>query len=202
MNGSVSPDPTGQKKVLVINGNPNPESFGSALATAYVSGARRSDAEVKMIAIGNLEFDVNLPRGYKSLPELEPDLQQATDMILWCDHMVWVHPIWWVSLPARMKGFIDRVFLPGVMFKFEKGPFPKQLLKGKTGRIITTADTPGFYYRLFMGSAATKQLKQGTLQFCGVSPVRTTFIAPIKKSSDAFRENWLKKVERLGEKLI
>ena len=116
--------------------------------------------------------------------------------------MVWVHPIWWFGWPAVMKGFIDRVFLPGVTFKYEKGPIPKKLLKGKTGRIIATADTPSFYYRFFLGSPATKQLKQGTLQFCGVSPVRTTYIAPLRKSSEEFRKSWLRKVELLGEKLI
>ncbi len=191
-----------KKKVLVINGNPSPDSYGAALAAAYVTGARRSNADVKTINIGKLDFDVNLPQGYENLPDLEPDLKNATDKILWCDHMVWVHPIWWFSLPAAMKGFIDRVFLPGVTFKYVKGPIPQKLLKGKTGRIIATADTPRFYYRLFLGSPATTQLKQGTLQFCGVSPVRTTYIAPIRKSSDAFREKWLKKTELLGEKLI
>ena len=190
------------KNILVINGNPNPDSYGAALAAAYATGALSSGAEVKTIDIGKLDFDVNLPTGYESLPELEPDLKDSIDKVLWCDHMVWVHPIWWFSLPAVMKGFIDRTFLPGVTFKYEKGPIPKKLLKGKSARIIATADTPGFYYRLFMGSPATKQLKQGTLEFCGVSPVRTTYIAPIRKSSDAFRHKWQKKVESLGEKLI
>ena len=191
-----------KKKVLVINGNPSSQSYGAALVAAYVSGVQRSDAEVKTIEIGNLEFDVNLPQGYESLPELETDLQKAIEKLHWCDHMVWVHPIWWFGWPAVMKGFIDRVFLPGITFKYEKGPIPKKLLKGKTGRIIATADTPSFYYRFFLGSPATKQLKQGTLQFCGVSPVRTTYIAPLRKSSDEFRKSWLRKVELLGEKLI
>ena len=190
------------KKVLVINGNPNSESYGASLAAAYAAGAQRSDAEVQTIHVGQLDFDVSLGQGYAALPELEPDLRDATEKILWSDHMVWVHPIWWFSLPAVTKGFIDRTFLPGVTFKYEKGPIPKKLLKGKSARIIATADTPGFYYRLFMGSPATKQLKQGTLEFCGVSPVRTTYIAPIRKSSDAFRNKWLQQIESLGEKLI
>lgn len=202
MNRGVSTNGNDKRKVIVINGNPNPKSFGASLAAAYVTGARRSGADVKVIDIGQLNFDVNLPEGYGNLPKMEPDLITATDMINWCDHMVWVYPLWWFSLPARVKGFIDRVFLPGVTFQYVKGPIPDKLLKGKTGRIITTADTPWFYYRFFMGSPATKQLKQGTLQFCGVSPVRTTYIAPIRKSSDSFRENWLEKTELLGEKLI
>ena len=190
------------KKVLVINGNPKSESYGASLTTAYVAGAQRSGAEVKRINLGELQFDLNLRQGYETLPPLERDLQEAIGKIHWCDHMVWVHPIWWFGLPAVMKGFIDRTFLPGVTFKYVKGPIPQKLLKGKSARIIATADTPGWYYRWFMGSPATKQLKQGTLQFCGVSPVRTTYIAPLRKSPDAFRAGWLRKAERLGEKLL
>lgn len=190
------------KKILVINGHPNPDSFGASLAESYVSGSHKSNAAVERIDIHSLEFNPDLARGYDSLPELEPDLKYSIDKMLWCDHMVWVHPIWWQGLPAMMKGFIDRTFLPGITFQYVKGPIPKKLLAGRTARIIATADTPGWYQWLVNGDAPLKQLKRGTLQFCGVSPVRTTYIAPIRKSSIEFREKWLRKVAALGQKLI
>ena len=189
------------QKVLVLNGNPNLESYGSSLCDAYVEGARNAGGEVHLLSLGQLSFDVNLPSGYRDLPDLEPDIVHAIDRIRWADHMVWVHPLWWYGYPAIMKGFIDRTFLPGVTFKFSGGALPEKLLHGKTGRIITTADTPGFFYRWLMRSPAENQLKRGTLEFCGVSPVRTTYIAPLRKSTLAFRESWLRKVRNLGEKL-
>lgn len=187
------------KRILVINGNPNPESFCGGLTDAYREGAEKAGAEVKTLMLGELDFNVNLPKGFKDMPELEPSLKQATEDILWSEHMVWIHPLWWYGYPAIMKGFIDRIFLPGVTFKFVGRPFPEMLLKGRTARIITTADTPHFYYRWFMGSPALKQLKKGTLEFCGVSPVRSSFIAPLKKSTESFRETWLQKIYRLGQ---
>ena len=190
------------KKILVVDGNPNPESFGASLAGSYVDSAQKSGAEVKRIDIRSLQFDPNLLQGYDSLPTLEPDLQEAIDSMLWCEHMVWVHPIWWQGLPAMMKGFIDRTFLPGVTFKYVKGPIPKKLLAGRTGHIIATADTPGWYQWMFNGNAPLKQLKRGTLQFCGVKPVRSTYIAPIRKSSLEFRENWLQRVAGFGEQFV
>lgn len=190
------------KKILVIDGNPNPTSFGASLAGRYVVGAQKSGAEVRRIDIRSLQFDPSLPHGYDSLPELEPDLQGAIDNMLWCEHMVWIHPIWWQGLPAMMKGFIDRTFLPGVTFKYVKGPIPKKLLASRTGHIIATADTPGWYQWLFNGNAPLKQLKRGTLQFCGVTPVRSTYIAPIRKSSLEFREKWLQRVAGFGEQFV
>ena len=49
--------------------------------------------------------------------------------------MVIFTPIWWGALPAKLKGLIDRTFLPGFAFQYEEGKLmPKQLLKGRTAR--------------------------------------------------------------------
>ncbi|MEA5260889.1 NAD(P)H-dependent oxidoreductase [Arcicella aquatica] len=91
--------------------------------------------------------------------------------------------------------------MPGITFEFVEGsPFPKKLLKGKTARIIITADTPRWYDWLFMRSPALNQFKKGTLEFCGISPVKVTYIAPIRDSTLDFGEQWLKKVYNLGMK--
>lgn len=188
--------------ILIINGHPTTDSFNDAICEAYKKGALEKKAHVEILNIRDLEFDPNLTQGYKGEVILEDDLKRATELILKSDHMVWVHPLWWYSCPAIMKGFIDRTFLPGVTYKFEKGAtFPKQLLKGKTARIICTADTPYWYYKWVMGSPATKQLKKGTLQFCGVKPVKTSFIAPIRNSTKSFRDKWLDKCYQLGLRL-
>lgn len=187
------------KKVLVINGHPDKESFNAGLAEAYKKGAESSDTEVSTINIRDLEFNPNLQFGYRKRTELEPDLLDSIDKIKEAEHIVWIFPMWWYSYPAIMKGFIDRTFLPGVTFEYVEGkPFPKKLLKGKTGRIIVTADTPNWYNRLFMRNPAINQLKRGTLKFCGINPVAVTYICPVKNSSDEFREKWLNKIERLG----
>lgn len=116
--------------------------------------------------------------------------------------MVWVFPTWWYGSPAIMKGFIDRVFLPGVTFEMApKGSFPHKLLKGKSARIIVTSDTPRWYNDWFMKNPAVNQLKKGTLEFCGVSPVKITYISPIKHSAEEFREQWKEKVKKLGSQL-
>ncbi len=187
------------KKVLVINGHPDKESFNYALSEAYLEGLKDTHTQVEVLNIADLDFNPNLRYGYRKISELEPDLVDAIDKIKQADHMVWILPMWWYGMPALMKGFIDRIFLPGYFFKYQKGKaFPKQLLKGKTARIIITADTVRWYDYLFMGSPLINQFKKGTLEFCGVKPVKVTYIAPIKDSSESFRAKWLKKVKKLG----
>ena len=80
-----------------------------------------------------------------------------------------------------MKGFIDRTFLPGITFNYVEGKAkPKQLLKGKTARIIITADTPRWYNNFFMKDPAINQLKRGALKFCSIKSVKS-YISPMKQ---------------------
>lgn len=188
-----------QKNILIINGHPDKESFNFRLEEAYLTGAQNTHAELATIHIRELDFDPNLSFGYRKRTELEPDLLSSIEKIKQAEHLVWIFPIWWYGYPAIMKGFIDRIFLPGIAFEYvEDKAFPKKLFTGKTGRIIATADTPAWYSKLFMKNPAINQLKKGTLEFCGISPVKVNYIASIKGSSVAFRQKQLVKVEKLG----
>lgn len=102
-----------------------------------------------------------------------------------------------------MKGFIDRVFLPGFAFeKRENSVWWDKLLTKKTARIISTLDQPAWYYRLIFSRPSYKSLKNMTLQFSGIKNVKSTTIGPLRLSKESYRENWLQKIEKLGEKKI
>ncbi|MBO9702761.1 MAG: NAD(P)H-dependent oxidoreductase [Sporocytophaga sp.] len=187
------------KNVVIINGHPFKESFNASLAYAYKTGVQEAGANVSEIFIGDLTFNPNLQFGYSKRMELEPDLQDAWKTIKEADHLVWIHPVWWGGMPSLMKGFIDRLFLPGMAFSpKENSIWWNKLLIGKTARIITTMDQPGWYYRLVYGRPSINQLKRCTLEFCGIRPVEVTTIGIIKTSDNAKRERWLKKAYDLG----
>ena len=189
------------KKIAIINGHPNQDSFNFGIAEAYKTGAVETGAEVKEIVIRELKFNPNLQFGYQKRMELEPDLMKAWEIIQWADHLVWVHPVWWGGFPALMKGFIDRLFLSGLAYKYrENSVWWDKLLKGKTAHIITTLDQPGWYYRLFFGRPSVNQLKKSILEYCGVKPVKLTYIGIIRNSKDGQRVQWLRKVKELGKK--
>lgn len=108
------------KKILIINGHPDKESFNFALSESYKNGAKKTDSEIKEINIRDLNFNPNLEFGYRKRTELEPDLIDTQNKLKWADHLVWIYPVWWGSVPAMMKGFLDRVLLPGFAFKKKK----------------------------------------------------------------------------------
>jgi putative NADPH-quinone reductase len=191
------------KKILIINGHPDRESLNFAIAEAYKKGAVSSGYEVKEIVVRDLNFNPNLQFGYRKRTELEKDLLESQDKIKWAEHIVWIYPVWWGSIPAILKGFIDRVFLPGFAFeKRENSVWWDKLLTNKTARIISTLDQPVWYYWLVYRRPSYHAMKSLTLEFCGIKPVRTTTIGPIRLSKENYRKNWLNKIEKLGQKGI
>jgi NAD(P)H dehydrogenase (quinone) len=191
------------KKTLIIQGHPDIESYCRALGNAYKVGAIDSGAEVQEIIVSDLNFKPSLEFGYRKRTELEPDLLAAQEKIKWADHLVIIYPLWWGGMPALLKGFFDRVFLPGFAFqKRENSVWWDKYLTGKSARIITTMDQPAWYHWLVYGEPAHKAMKKMILEFCGIKPVKITSIGPIRFSKDVFRKKYLEKVKFLGVKQI
>jgi putative NADPH-quinone reductase len=189
-------------KILIINGHPDKESFNYALHEAYKECALSAKNEVKEITLATMQFNPNLQFGYRKRTDLEPDLLDAREKIQWAEHIVWLFPIWWGGMPALLKGFIDRVFLPEFAFApQEKSPFPTKLLAGRTSEIICTMDTPVFYYKLVYRSCGTRLLSKSVLDFCGIKNKRTTYFSVIKKSTEEQRQKWIEKAKQLAMKI-
>lgn len=185
--------------ILVIAHSPHPTSFIQAITDSYISGAREAGHDVQVLNLTDMTFDPILHEGYKTIQPLEPDLEKAQTAIKQADHIVFAYPIWWGAMPALVKGFIDRVFLPGFAFKYRtNSPFWDKLLAGKSARVLVTMDTPPWYYRLIFHQPNHVQMRRTILGFCGFKPVHITAIGSIKESSMQAREKWLKKVYKVG----
>lgn len=190
-----------KKNIALIIGHPDNESFNFALAAAYKRGAENSGAEVREIVIRDLDFNPNLQFGYRKRTELEPDLIKSQETLKWADHLVWVYPVWWGATPAIMKGFLDRVLLPGFAFKKRDGSvWWDKFFTGKSARLISTLDQPAWFYKFVNGSPSDKAMKKLTMNFIGVNSVKITSIGPLRLSKEQFRNKWLTKVEELGKR--
>ncbi|MCW7494288.1 NAD(P)H-dependent oxidoreductase [Leptospira sp. 2 VSF19] len=192
---------TNRRNILVVLGHPNSNSLCAHLAETYVNEAKKVGHTVNFLKLGELKFDYNLHMGHKKESQqlLEPDLIQSQRLISESDHLVFVFPSWWASMPAVLKAWIDRVFLPGFSFKYRKNsPFPEKLLLGKTARIIVTMDAPSWYYKWFNKSPGVQLLKFGTLEFCGVSPVKVTIFGQVRTRKQRDFMKWTKLVESIA----
>lgn len=191
-----------QMNVLIILGHPRKDSFSAALAAAYGEGARLAKMNVRELVLADLNFNPNVvtvsPRNQKS----EGDISHAQALISWADHLVFVYPTWWGTMPALLKGFLDRAFAPGFAFEeIEVGKRWKKLLTGKSGQLITTMDTPLWVYRWIYRTPGHNAMGKATLKFCGINPVRTLSFSPINNTTPAQRLEWLNTAKREGLKL-
>jgi len=187
------------KNILIINGHPNSASFCASLANNYFKGAIQSGASCAMVNLADLNFNPILKYGYQKRTDLEPDLLETWKKIEKADHLVWVYPNWWGTYPALLKGFIDRLFLPGIAFSpKENSMFFEKHLKGKTARVIVTMDSPNFYYRLLLGKPGHRSMEDSILKFCGVKPVKFKTFNGIKNASEFKKEKWLESAFNLG----
>lgn len=187
------------KKILVFLGHSDKTSYSGHLADTYESSARDAGHEVKRINISELSFDPILHMGYKNIQELEPDLKKVQEEINWADHIVFVYPNWWVTMPAVLKGMFDRVWLPGFAFNFDK-PTKKliQRLKGKTARVIIVAGTHSPFMTWWKFGDYTNEIAHGILGFAGIETKVTPF-GPAERVKPEVLESWSKKVASLGK---
>jgi len=188
-------------KTLVILGHPDHDSFCGHLADVYVESARQARKEVCLIRLGELSFDPVLRHGYNKRQEHEPDLVMLKEKILWATHIVFVYPIWWGTIPALLKGAMDRVLLPGFAFKYrENSQFWDRLLKGRSAHLLVTMDTPPWYYRWVYRMPGHNQMKRTVLEFCGIKPVKISSFGPVRHATDAKKEKWTRKVKAMASR--
>lgn len=189
-------------KVLVILGHPRPGSFSETLAETYIKGAEEAGADVEYIRLYELTFDIHVTTKSLRAQHSEPDLLFARECVKRADHLVFVYPTWWATVPALLKGFLDRLLLPGFAFEEkDRNTDWIQLLKGKTAQLITTMDTPLWVYRILYRAPGTNAMRIGTLKYCGISPVRFLGFSPISYTTGDRHEKWLDRVYRQGLKL-
>lgn len=187
------------KKILVILGHSETDSFCGALADAYTKGAEGKGSKVERLNLGDMDFDPVLRKVDGKYAEMEECLKDAQDKILSADHLVFVYPNWWGLMPALLKGFIDRVFLDGFAFTFpDKSSLPQGLLKGKTAQLLVTMDTPPWYYKVVYKMPGHKAMKTSILDFCGVKTLKVNEFAIMKTSTPEKRSKWLEQAEGLG----
>ena len=189
-------------KVLVILGHPRTDSLCGALADAFCEGAQAAGTQLHRLDLAELEFDPHVHTPSPNDQLLEADLSRAREIVAWAEHLVFVYPTWWGSVPALLKGFLDRVLAPGFAFRTCEGGIGYQgLLNGRSAQLITTMDTPPLIHRLLYREPGKNAMARATLGFCGVRPVRAIAFGSVRGATSPQRQAWLERANRLGRQL-
>lgn len=193
---------SGVVNVLVIIGHPRAGSLCHALAEQYIRGAAQAGARLERLDVRDLAFSRDVERRIMQLQETEPDIERARRLLAWAEHVVFVYPTWWGTMPALLKGFLDRVLSPGFAFRHAENAWGYEgLLKGRSAHVITTMDTPPLVYRFVYRSSGYHAMRRATLRFCGISPVRITPFGSVLESDAAERRRWLERARLEGRRL-
>ncbi|RIJ23865.1 flavodoxin family protein [Henriciella barbarensis] len=188
------------KRVFIWVGHPRETSLSHGLADAYEQAAKAEGAETRRMNLHDMTFDADLTEGYHARKTLEPCLEDWRKNTVWADHLVWIYPQWWGGMPAKMKGVVDRCFLPGFAMAYhDNGPWWDRLLEGRSADIFMTSDAPVIFDSLSYGRAAKKQVEKTVLNFSGVKPRRTFQFGPVKTAKPAKIEAWKRKAAVRGK---
>jgi putative NADPH-quinone reductase len=188
------------KKVLAVLGHPDTESFNAAIFRAYVEAATAAGHEVRTLELGVLDFDPVLRFGYRA--RMAPDLviERSQAWLLWAAHIALVFPVWWSQMPALLKGWADRTFMPGFAYNMkDDGLRTIGHLRGRTGTIITTSQAPRWGLAL-TGLSPVWNIKRNLFGTCGIKTTRTLSLGRMTTRHDTAerRARFLQKVAQAG----
>jgi NAD(P)H dehydrogenase (quinone) len=154
-------------RVLVLHAHPVAESFNGALFRQICESLKKAGHEVDACDLYEEGFDPVLTKqerlDYHDLAKNTLPVQSYVDRLMKADALVLSHPVWNFGMPAIMKGYIDRVFLPGVSFRLEEGLVKPNLQHIKKVAIVTTyGATP---MRAFLAANPPKRFAMRTLRY-------------------------------------
>jgi NAD(P)H dehydrogenase (quinone) len=152
-------------KVLIIHAHPEPASFNSALKDKAVAYFTTRGDEVKVSDLYEKNFNpvggrwdfqqLSNPQYFKYQAEqvhawqhgqFAPDVQDEMDKVVWADLIIFNFPLWWFSLPAILKGWVDRVFAMGFCYGAGKGVYSEGFFKEKKAMLTITTGGPEAAY--------------------------------------------------------
>lgn len=186
-------------KVSVILGHQHGGSFNHAIADVVRQTLEKNGHTVRLHDLYAEKFDPILPHEEIGGAILDPLVKQHTEEIAEAEGIVIVHPNWWATPPAILKGWLDRVLRQGVAYRFVNGA-PVGLLKADWALVFTTSNTPKDVEQQWFGDPLENFWKTCILRYCGAKNVERTNYESVIMSSPEERAAWLADVAERVER--
>ena len=183
------------KKILVVSAHPDPRSLNGALTSFAVEHLLAAGHEVRVSDLYAMKWNatvdaddfpdrtgagpLNVPAAQEQATlggRLTPDVAAEQEKVLWSDAIVLQFPMWWFSLPAILKGWVDRVFTNGFAYgPAVPPPYTEGALGGRRALLSVTigARESAFSDRGVHGRLADVlfPVQHGVLWFTGMAPL-------------------------------
>jgi len=190
-------------RIQVVHCHPLVDSYNHALFRTIVETLRTNGHDAVATDLYREGFEPAM-----TVHERQTYMQEAYDrsaVARYCetlksvDGLILCFPHWWFSMPAVLKGWVDRVWGPGIAFDYD--PKDRHLEPALTNiklfGAVTTYGTPWWVVRLYAGNAGYKVLMRGMKPLCA-RDVRTFYMAhyDMDHSTPRSRQRFLEKVRR------
>ena len=201
-------------KILLVFAHPEPKSFNGQMRDVAVTTLREAGHEVRESDLYAMSFDpIAGPSDFTHAVNedffhlqkeqdrahaegtFRDDITEEQEKLLWCDLVLFQFPLWWQSIPAILKGWIDRVlarsFVYGPGMVFETGGLrgKKAMCALTTGSSEELLSERGFYARTI--DELLRHLFHGTLAFVGLAVLPPFVAYSAAKVSDEERAKYL-----------
>ncbi|OGU57736.1 MAG: hypothetical protein A2V66_17280 [Ignavibacteria bacterium RBG_13_36_8] len=201
-------------KVLIVHAHPEPKSFCSSLKNEAVKFFEENNHEVKVSDLYKMGFNpVGDKYDFKELSNKEffkyqaeqmnaykenlfsNELTAEMDKFMWADAINFNFPLWWFSVPAILKGWVDRVFAMGFAYGAGKGVYDTGAFKGKKGFLTLTTGGPENSYgkngRNGEMGTILFHINHGMLYFVGMDVLPPFIVYGATRISDEERKQHL-----------
>lgn len=189
-------------RIQVVHCHPLTESFDHALYVAIIDALGKGGHEIIGTDLYREEFSAAMTReerrSYMSNHYRPSGIQNYIETLRSVDGIVFCFPHWWLSMPAVLKGYFDRVWAPGAAFVYDsKGELKPNLQNIRFLAVVTSFGSPWWFVQLLAGNPGRKVFRHAVQPLCA-GDVHTQWMAlyGMDKSTDKQRAAFLAKVRK------
>lgn len=188
------------RTVIVFN-HPYEGSYCNAILNAVTKGLQKANHEIDLMHLDNDGFNPVMSKAdlnaFVQHKPIDPQVIDYNERLKTADNLIFIFPIWWDIMPATIKGFIDRVLSPGVVYDHHPRGFGLvPLLKNlKSVTVITTMNKPKIMYSLLIGNLIKKVMIKSVFKTMGYKNINWISFASVKSVSQEKRVKWLTDLE-------
>lgn len=192
---------------LIVTAHPCADSYTAAVAVAAANGLKAAGHTVTTLDLYGIGFDAAMSRedlaAYQAGdPPIDPLVREHGELVRAADTLVFVYPTWWSGLPAVLKGWLERVLVPGVAFTFDEGGKVRPAML-HVHRIVgvSTYGSPWTYVKL-VNDNGRRILTRALRLSCGGGTATTWLgLYSIDTTGDNERRAFLDRVEHRMSKI-
>ena len=189
-------------RALVVYCHPVEGSFCSAIRDAAIRGLERAEHHIDVIDLAAEDFDPVMSREewhayMHSHGAIAPVLEKHVALVKAADILVFVYPTWWSGLPAQLKGWLERIMIENVAYKFNKKNHVRPALTNVTKiYIFSTFGSPRWYIT-FVHNNGKRILSRALRLSTGRARVHSRFLYAMDTTDNQRRQQFLSDISEL-----